>query len=58
MKVYVVKEIYDVTEKDENLRVFKTKEATEKWIESICIKPNSGYNRYDLEIEELPFNEE
>ena len=58
MKVYVVKEVYDLTEMPNNLRVFKTKEAAEKWIESICIRPNSGYDRYDFEIEELPFNEE
>ena len=35
MKVYVVKEVYDLTEMPDNLRVFKTKEAAEKWIESI-----------------------
>ena len=30
MKVYVVKEVYDLTEMPDNLRVFKTKEAAEK----------------------------
>lgn len=57
MKVYVVKEVYDLTEMPDNLRVFKTKEAAEKWIEDTFIKPNSGYNRYNFEIKELPFNE-
>ena len=58
MKVYVVKEIYDLTEMPDNLRVFKTKEAAEKWIEDVYIKPNKGYDRDDFEIEKLPFNEE
>lgn len=42
----------------DNLRVFKTKEAAEKWIEDTYIKPNRGYDRDDFEIETLPFNEE
>ena len=31
MKVYVVKEVYDVTEKDENVRVFKTRTSAENF---------------------------
>ena len=58
MKVYVVKEVYDLTEMPDNLRVFKTKEAAEKWIEDTFIKPNRGYDRDDFEIEKLPFNDE
>lgn len=56
MKVYVVKEVYDVTEKDENVRVFKTRTSAENFINEI-INKNPSYNRDWYDIEELPFED-
>lgn len=59
MRLWLLKQVYDVTEMPDNLRIFKTKEAAEKFIQDNYIKDGyTGYVREDFEIELLPFNDE